>query len=1226
MKILSLQFKNLNSLKGSWKIDFTASPFTENGLFAITGPTGAGKTTLLDAICLALYHQTPRLGLITTSSNEIMSRGSAECSAEVVFEVKGQSYRAFWSMRRSRGKADGNLQPADVELVDVKRNKVLATQVKQKNEKIEHITGLDFARFTKSMMLSQGEFAAFLNAKENERAELLEELTGTEIYGLISQKVHEHFSAAKEKLGKKEAEAKGVQLLSAEQIDMVVKELTDVEVLQKQQTAKQTELNAQLLWWEEHHKTHQEQAQAQQHWAVMQQNWQHAQPQILRLEQNEPAETLRTPFALFQAASNKLAATSDALTVKKPAQAQSQHHNNQAQLAAANALESFTITKNKHAELELLINQVAPLDNDISNKSERHQEMISLMEALTTKQVKNQQKDALMSEKIELKKIQLTDVVGYLAQHSSSSTLKENLGQWGEIAKQISAATTSIYEIEKQKTALTAQLSKEKNKQQTVQQASVNASTLNEQAKLAWQTLQNEFEQTTEHGDVAALEKQRETQNTAHSLLLQLTNLQQKWTELENERCKKEAIQQQQLVLADQLEQALTSLREQFKDKQQIVETLSKLISQEEHLAQYRALLEEHQPCPLCGSLEHPALIENEHNISHTVQQQIEAEAALNQLKLTGNETRENGESCQRYLLDLKNELARIQSQKYTVEQQWNQDITAVTAHFPIADHAAFSTLSAQHTQQRETLTKILQQRNAQQKQLSEAKLQWDKTERAISEANQAEKEISISIQYDTKQLDGLILDRCQRQQGVDAIKSSLNSQIAATGFTLTDNIDFDGWLKDRKQDATLWEEKSREQESVANESKLLELEIGTIKRELMELTQELSAKQQQSETQRCVLNGAKEQRISLFGDKIVETEKKQSQTCVDDAEKAHQVALKYSQQCQGDWRDMCAQITSLEEALAIENLDAAEKQRELNECLATSPFATLDEFQSALLTPEDKHALMTEKSALEKALDEASVLLNKATAHLSVVLERQQSEHWKTMPIDEVKLALNTQIEMSNQSLKRYGELSNELISDKTRRENQHALFSEIDVIRADYDDIQYLHSLIGSQSGDKFRKFAQGLTLDNLVYLANKQLARIHGRYQLNRKQKNGLELCVVDTWQGDIERDTKTLSGGESFLVSLALALALSDLVSHKTSIDSLFLDEGFGTLDAETLDIALDALDSLNASGKMIGVISHIDAMKERISTQLRVSKKNGLGISELDRHYRVITAH
>ena len=147
-----------------------------------------------------------------------------------------------------------------------------------------------------------------------------------------------------------------------------------------------------------------------------------------------------------------------------------------------------------------------------------------------------------------------------------------------------------------------------------------------------------------------------------------------------------------------------------------------------------------------------------------------------------------------------------------------------------------------------------------------------------------------------------------------------------------------------------------------------------------------------------------------------------------------------------------------------------------------------------------------------------------------------------------------------------------------------------------------------------------AQGLTLDHLIYLANQQLDRLHGRYQLARRAGSNLELEVIDTWQADVARDTRTLSGGESFLVSLALALALSDLVSHKTSIDSLFLDEGFGTLDGETLEIALDALDSLNASGKMIGIISHVEALKERIPVQLKVSKGVGMGYSTLERRF------
>ncbi len=150
----------------------------------------------------------------------------------------------------------------------------------------------------------------------------------------------------------------------------------------------------------------------------------------------------------------------------------------------------------------------------------------------------------------------------------------------------------------------------------------------------------------------------------------------------------------------------------------------------------------------------------------------------------------------------------------------------------------------------------------------------------------------------------------------------------------------------------------------------------------------------------------------------------------------------------------------------------------------------------------------------------------------------------------------------------------------------------------------------------------FAQGLTLDHLIHLANMQLVHLHSRYQLDRKKGEALEIEVIDTWQADAVRDTKTLSGGESFLVSLALALALSDLVSHKTKIDSLFLDEGFGTLDRETLDIALDALDNLNATGKMIGVISHVEALKERIPVQIEIKKMSGLGVSQLNEKYRI----
>jgi exonuclease SbcC len=261
-------------------------------------------------------------------------------------------------------------------------------------------------------------------------------------------------------------------------------------------------------------------------------------------------------------------------------------------------------------------------------------------------------------------------------------------------------------------------------------------------------------------------------------------------------------------------------------------------------------------------------------------------------------------------------------------------------------------------------------------------------------------------------------------------------------------------------------------------------------------------------------------------------------------------------------------------------------------------------------------------KQKLDSQLQRANTLLEQSAAQLNELSRVEQANLWQQTPLDDVKAVLQQLQGEKDTLVERRGGISSQLQADQKETARQQTLLTQIEQQKQDYDQLSTLHGLIGSASGDKFRRFAQGLTLDNLVYLANKQLDRIHGRYLLKRKDEDGLALSVLDTWQGDVERDTKTLSGGESFLVSLALALALSDLVSHKTSIDSLFLDEGFGTLDSETLDIALDALDNLNASGKMIGVISHIEAMKERIPVQLRVSKKSGLGVSELDREFMV----
>src|SRR5512137_678385 len=191
MKILQIRFKNLNSLVGEWQIDLMHPAFASDGIFAITGPTGAGKTTILDAICLALYGRTPRLNKVTKSGNEIMSRQTGECFAEVTFETQKGRFRCHWSQHRARKQPDGDLQQARHEIVDAETGAVLESKITQVGELVEKVTGMDFERFTRSMLLAQGGFTAFLQASPDARAPILEQITGTEVYSQISIKVHE---------------------------------------------------------------------------------------------------------------------------------------------------------------------------------------------------------------------------------------------------------------------------------------------------------------------------------------------------------------------------------------------------------------------------------------------------------------------------------------------------------------------------------------------------------------------------------------------------------------------------------------------------------------------------------------------------------------------------------------------------------------------------------------------------------------------------------------------------------------------------------------------------------------------------------------------------------------------------------------------------------------------------------------------------------------------------
>ncbi|MBW3695487.1 exonuclease SbcC [Vibrio sp. T187] len=1224
MRILTLRFGNLNSLKGEWKVDFSQSPFADNGLFAITGPTGAGKTTLLDAICLGLYHSTPRLGQLSTSSNEIMTRGTAECFSEVEFEVKGKAYRAFWSMRRSRGKADGNLQAAQVELAEVASGKVLATQIKKKSELVESLTGLDFARFTKSMMLSQGQFAAFLNAKEAERAELLEELTGTEIYGLISESVHQHFSHAKQTLLQLESLAQGVQLLSAEQIAELTEELKQIEHQQQQVKAQLSQLNEHKAWWDQLEKELQEHDKAQQQHQQVKVELEQAAPELAKLANSEPAEKLRAPYSLWQEVDTRLKGLAEQLVVKQAQCEQSQQSASESEQHVTKVQNNVEVVKQEQAQQEALINdKIIPLDNQISTVKQQQDGLFeqqakqrssletqrSALSSLESKALQSQRDIAALEEYLEKHchdenvEVQLE---GWKAQHTQWLRDTENLRQLNEFQIKADKSVTEQ--------ALLV------NKCQAELEHALKSLAESEQRHIqALAVLTPLVEQT----DKTSLEAEHSRLMNKLSMRHSLTSVQSQWEQFSQELQQKQQWLQQAQNKHQDLEQQREQLRNHYQTQKQLLQSMDRLISQEEHLAHYRAQLEPNSECPLCGSFDHPKVSDSSlASQGELVAQKQQAQLDFEKTEQQGRDIRAELDGLVRQQTEYTQRVVWLEGQIGSTTVSWAELNRELGTELLIAQPETIAIHMQVLEQNKQDIAKKIAE-------LAEAEKAVQQANEQLSKAQLHQQSVQGQLNLEQQRNESLAKEQSATRQQIselslslDELDNGLRNDIESSGFSLSTEQAIDVWFEHKKLDAKKWQSSSKALSENQKQLAVLQKELATTQDQVAELNhQQQELDKTLAETVQSLDKLAGE-RLALFGERIVQVERETQIAKVAAVEnELEQIRLRHQQQ-QAVLHSSQAELKMLNESIISAQSDLEAKGNLWREALESSPFEEESVFLSALLAEDERVRLVHLQQELNKRLEGSLALLNACVDEMTKLKQTEHAEAWQQTEPVQVAEQIEAQQQSLDAAVKRSGELHNELESDTKRREGQQSLFDQIEAYRQEYDDIQYLHSLIGSQKGDKFRKFAQGLTLDNLVYLANKQLERLHGRYLLKRKDGEGLELSVLDTWQGDTVRDTKTLSGGESFLVSLALALALSDLVSHKTSIDSLFLDEGFGTLDAETLDIALDALDNLNASGKMIGVISHIEAMKERIPVQLKVTKKSGLGVSVLEPQYRV----
>jgi exonuclease SbcC len=324
MKILAIRGKNLASLEGEFEVDFMVDPLLSAGIFAITGSTGSGKSTILDAICLALFDHTPRLSyaegaresavpdvkdttLGQRDSRTLLRRGASEGYAEVDFlSSGGEKFRSTWSVRRAGNKTDGLLRPCSMRLLNLSTREEVQGQKKELLAKITELIGLTFDQFTRSVLLAQGDFASFLKADKQEKAALLEKLTGVEIYSRISISIYEKSKQADYDYLLLQQKIQGIEVLTEEQIAALTAERSRLVDEAEALKGAMSKADAKLKWIEKEAELQKSVREAEATATGIQHAIAAAAARYAGMEQFDRAQEIRSVFDALQSAHRQL--------------------------------------------------------------------------------------------------------------------------------------------------------------------------------------------------------------------------------------------------------------------------------------------------------------------------------------------------------------------------------------------------------------------------------------------------------------------------------------------------------------------------------------------------------------------------------------------------------------------------------------------------------------------------------------------------------------------------------------------------------------------------------------------------------------------------------------------------------------------------------------------------------------------------------------------------------
>lgn len=1012
MKILAIRGKNLASLEGEFEIDFRKEPLRSAGIFAITGNTGSGKSTLLDAMCIALFNNSPRINNVTdnaditdTSSQtikekdcrNIMRRGCADAYAEVDFAaLSGKEFRARWSVRRSRDRHDGKLQDYTYSLYNLTDSCELQGVKSELLAKVRELIGLTFEQFTRAVLLAQGEFATFLKAPSKNKAEILEKLTGTDIYSKISIKIHEKRKEAEAEQRMAEEKMKETCMLSDEEMAELDKEYTTLADKRKELEERIKQLIEKQKWFERKSILDRELKTAEEEMARLGVAIEKSAPLTKQLKQIESIQPIRDTYNRILICKRSIKENEE-----QTKQLYEQSIKEKAALAAAEktvteSIARQTKTNTEWNSLQPKIKEAMRTESECKEKSRTLQDARKEAEAIA-KQYDNERKKQADNEK---------KIATYTVEYSIEK-------RWFEEHK--------IYEP-------------------IIAKADVILANIAD-----------------------AVEAEEQIKEKGKLLIDAKKHLQRLETSLNEEK-----------AVAERLNTTMTT-----------------------EIASLRARLVDGVPCPVCGSLHHLTTATSGQTLHE--EELIKAKKDIEERLSLITKSIENS----------KNEIARLQAsiESYTtIHTDRHKKLSDILA--TISDSANYKSFAESF---KRTAT------------------EWEKHNSRTTKLNE------------------LLAVAKVAQENSNNICKELRKRAAVK-----------------------------------------ELHIATMQKEYDERNQLLK---------------------NILGNFI--SAEQMEESCRKKIEKTNEILTKAVEE-----RNTLLMACEKNEALLGQCKANEEKLKKEFENLKNNIEVFLEQ-RNDRLTLEELHRLATTPAGdIEQMRNRIEELKTDETKVKATLQERRRNceEHQKVAgrPQPEetaqtVALSLDENERESNAVQQRQTTIYVLLKNDKENRSKYNKYKREYEKRTEKAENWQKLYELFGSADGAKFKVMAQGYTLDILLGYANKHLKEISQRYQLARVSGNTLSIKVIDLDMLSESRSVHSLSGGESFLISLALALALSSLSSNKMSIESLFIDEGFGSLDSETLRVAMEALEKLQNQGRKIGVISHLHEMIERIPTQIKIVK-------------------